>query len=29
MVAPGHFMLTSFRDHNAPISIELPAEAEP
>ena len=28
MVAPGHFMLTRYFDHNAPLSIELPASAE-
>lgn len=27
MVAPGHFMLTRFFEHNQPVSIELPAAA--
>jgi len=27
MVAPGHFMLTRYFDHNVPINIEVPSEA--
>jgi hypothetical protein len=27
MVAPGHFMLTHFSDHNQPLIIPLPEEA--
>lgn len=27
MVAPGHFMLTHFFDHNAPLTIQIPQEA--
>ena len=28
MVAPGHFMLARFSDHNAPASIVMPAQAQ-
>jgi hypothetical protein len=28
MVAPGHYMLTEFFDQNAPLVIEIPADAQ-